>query len=132
MANGDFRAIPNTNRVVVEADYMGYVLEVPAGADKMDVIADFMAAWRVKAKRDRMMIAAAKKRKATAEARKRGVNLDVLKGLTDAEIEEIAKEERKPLKFDFQGFDNLAPEDTAALVPPVVAPKTEKAPASPK
>ena len=90
MANGDVRKIPNTNRVVVEADNMGYVLEVPAGADPADVIADFMAAWRVKSKRDRQIIAARAIERRKREAKKRGVNLDALKGLSDQEVAELS------------------------------------------
>lgn len=120
MANGDVRKIPNTNRIVVEADNLGYVLEVPSGVDHMDVVADFMAAWRIKSKRDRLIIASRNKQRREKEAKKRGVAINLLEGLTDAEIDELAKEERKPMRFAFDGFntDAEAVQAPGSAVPP--------------
>lgn len=123
MANGDVRKIPNTNRIVVEADNLGYVLEVPAGVDHLEVVADFMAAWRIKAKRDRLIIASRNKARREKEAKKRGMTVKLLEGLTDSEIEALAKEEHKPMKFEFDGF-NVEPEaQQAPILPGVLTPK---------
>jgi len=127
MANGDVRKILNTNRIVVEADNLGYVLEVPAGHDAMEVVADFMAAWRVKAKNDRKLVAIYKKRNQLKEAKAKGVSLKLIEGMSDEEIDKFVAAERKPLKFGFEGFDAIEPEAAKAQAP-VVTSNPESAP----
>ena len=109
MPNGEMTKISST-RLKIEVDNIAFVIDHPVDADVPLVVAEFMAQWAQKHKRDLKLIASKKleERKAGAVARQHLV--DELGNMSDDDIEQLAQE-RKPIAFGFPGFAPVVSEE---------------------
>ena len=117
MPNGEMTKISPT-RIKIEVDNIGFVIDHPVDADVPLVVAEFMAQWAQKHKRDMKLIASKKLQERKAGAVVRQNLVDELGSMTDDDIEQLVKE-RKPITFGFAGFEAVVSEEEKKPKPPL-------------
>ena len=110
------------SRISIQVDHIAYVIDLKPGQEVEHVVADFMAAWRLRKEREQREVAVIHARRNRAEQIKTCVISAEAAELTEEEIADLVAP-HVPATFDFPGFE------AAAAVKPTPAPV--KAPAAP-